>query len=365
MPRARSLLLICALPFLAVARLHAAATPPGQPATGPGGADYAHADVRVESHGRGAEQYWLYLPDSPRAAQAPVIIFTHGWGAMEPGTYEAWLRHLARKGNVVIYPRYQDSLRTPAKDFVPNAVAAIRAAFARLESADSPVKPDRTRVATAGHSAGGLLAANLGVALPEAGLPAPRAIFSIEPAKSWGQQDGARVPVLDLSRVDPRTLLITLAGEEDKLARDIDAKRVFKETTRIPLENKDYVILRSDGHGSPALVAGHRAPGSPLASEARAPSDDKASRRKGLLAKAVRARAAQKVMGEDVEMETGPALVDALDYYGTWKLLDALCDAAFHGKHRDIALGGGPGQTFMGIWSDGTPVVPLRSTKTP
>lgn len=358
-------LFIVALPFLAAINLLAAATPPGQPATGPGGADYAHAEVRVESHGQGADQYWLYLPDSPRPTEAPVVIFTHGWGAMEPVNYEAWLRHLARKGNVVIYPRYQASLRTPAKDFVPNAVAAVRAAFARLESAGSPVKPDRTRVATAGHSAGGLLAANLGVALPAAGLPTPRAIFAIEPAKSWGQQDGARVPVLDLSRVDPGTLLIALAGEDDRLAREIDAKRVFKETTGIPLENKDYIVLRSDDHGSPALVAGHRAPGAPLTSEARAPSDENASRRKGLLAKAVRARVGQKVMGEDVEMETGPALVDALDYYGTWKLLDALCDAAFYGKHREIALGGGPRQTFMGTWSDGTPVAPLRSTKTP
>jgi hypothetical protein len=30
---------------------------------------------------------------------------------------------------------------------------------------------------------------------------------------------------------------------------------------------------------------------------------------------------------------------NALDYYGLWKLLDALCDAAFYGKHRQYALG--------------------------
>ncbi len=364
MPRLRSLLLV-ALPLLTVARLLAAATPPGQPATGPGGADYAHAEVRVESHGQGAEQYWLYLPDSPRPTQAPVVIFTHGWGAMEPVNYEAWLRHLARKGNVVIYPRYQASLRTPAKDFVPNAVAAVRAAFARLESAGSPVKPDRTRVATAGHSAGGLLAANLGVALPEAGLPAPRAIFSIEPAKSWGPEDGARVPVLDLGRIASDTLLIALAGADDTLVGDRDARRVFGETTAIPLENKDFVVLVSDRHGSPGLVAGHRAPASPLTPHVQSRADEEPSRRKRLLTKAVRKRVAEKIIGEGAEAETGPALVDALDYYGTWKLLDALCDAAFHGKHREIALGGGPGQTFMGTWSDGTPVAPLRSTKAP
>lgn len=357
------LLLLTLLPLIVITSLRATPTPPGQPTTGPGGADYAHAGVNEQSHGSGAEQYWLFLPDTPRPDQAPVIIVTHGWGAMEPVNYLAWLRHLARKGNIVIYPRYQASLRTPTKDFVPNAVAAIRAAFTRLESADSPVKPDRERVATAGHSAGGLLAANLAVALPEAGLPVPRAVLSIEPAKSWGENENARVPVLDLSKVAPSTLLLVVAGEDDTFVGDRDAKRVFHETTQVPLENKDFIVLMSDDHGSPELVAGHRAPASPVTPILGEPTEER-PKRKGLLAKAVRKRIAKKI-GEGAEPDTGPAVVDALDYYGTWKLLDALCAAAFHGTHREFALGGGPEQTFMGQWSDGTPVTPLRSTKTP
>jgi hypothetical protein len=37
--------------------------------------------------------------------------------------------------------------------------------------------------------------------------------------------------------------------------------------------------------------------------------------------------------------------------------MDALCDAAFHSRHREYALGGTPEQRFMGFWSDGRPVV--------
>ena len=51
---------------------------------------------------------------------------------------------------------------------------------------------------------------------------------------------------------------------------------------------------------------------------------------------------------------------DALDYYGTWKLLDALTDAAFYGKNRKYALGDTPEQRYMGKWSDGTPVKELK-----
>jgi hypothetical protein len=51
-----------------------------------------------------------------------------------------------------------------------------------------------------------------------------------------------------------------------------------------------------------------------------------------------------------------PHSLNALDYYGTWKLFDALEDAAFYGKEREYALGNTPQQRNMGKWSDGVPV---------
>jgi hypothetical protein len=57
--------------------------------------------------------------------------------------------------------------------------------------------------------------------------------------------------------------------------------------------------------------------------------------------------------------------VNALDYYGFWKLLDGLTDAAFYGKNHDYALGNTRNQRYMGTWSDGTPVKELVVTDTP
>jgi hypothetical protein len=51
--------------------------------------------------------------------------------------------------------------------------------------------------------------------------------------------------------------------------------------------------------------------------------------------------------------------LDALDFYGTWKLLDGLTDAAFYGRNRNYALGNTPEQRFMGTWSDGVAVKEL------
>jgi hypothetical protein len=46
--------------------------------------------------------------------------------------------------------------------------------------------------------------------------------------------------------------------------------------------------------------------------------------------------------------------VNALDYFGTWKLFDALEESAFYGRNREYALGNTPQQRYMGKWSDGT-----------
>ena len=61
----------------------------------------------------------------------------------------------------------------------------------------------------------------------------------------------------------------------------------------------------------------------------------------------------------------GHKSLDALDYYGTWKLFDGLMDAAFYGKNVQYALGDTPEQCYMGKWSDGTPVKELRVTERP
>jgi hypothetical protein len=50
------------------------------------------------------------------------------------------------------------------------------------------------------------------------------------------------------------------------------------------------------------------------------------------------------------------AFLDALDWYGTWKLLDALIACAFEGEWCEYAFGNTPEVRFMGTWSDGVPV---------
>lgn len=335
-------------------------TPPTQPQTGPGGKQYAHAGVTKNRYGKGAQEYWIFEPDSPKPRTAPVIVFLHGWGGMNPLYYGAWLDHLVKRGNIVIYPRYQASLLTAIRDFTPNTLHAVTDAVSRLKSEPGHVSADLTKFATVGHSLGGILAANVAALASESKLPRVSAVMSVEPGIT---EAPINVPLADLKKLPRETLLLTLAGDQDTLVRDADAKKIYYESTRISANNKDFVTLVSDSHGRPALQASHRAP------TAHDKSYDSGEGVGGGPAEA------NGVGGLPTRQIDGPPssqrsrldsmIVNALDFYGTWKLFDALCDAAFYGKNREYALGNTPQQRFMGVWSDGVPVKELKITDKP
>ena len=331
------------------------ATPPVQPATGPGGKEYLHTGVTKNRYGTGNDEYWIFEPASPKPASAPVIVFIHGWGGMNPLYYGAWLDHLVKRGNIVIYPRYQASLLTPIKDFMPSAIGAIKNAVERLQAEPGHIKPDLNKFAVVGHSVGGLLAASVAALASESKLPQVRAVMSVEPGIT---EAPINIPLADLKKIPAETLLLSVAGDQDTLVRDTDAKRVYYESTTVPAANKDYVLMVTDTHGTPSLQASHRAP------TAMDRSYDNGEGVGGGPVNPDRVgNSSTRQNGQDRRLET--MMVNALDYFGTWKLFDALCDAAFYGKNREYALGNTPKQRFMGVWSDGVAVKELKVTDNP
>lgn len=297
--------------------------PPDQPNTGPGGSSYPYREIVMYSYGEGSSQYWIFEPASPRPATAPVIIFNHGWMAMHPFFYQEWIDHLVRKGNIVIYPRYQEGLSTPSDEFTSNSMQAVKDALTKLEG-EGHVHPQLDKVAVVGHSVGGLISINYAARAEKMGLPIPRAVFCVEPGRSRDENRDMGPILDDLSQISGDTLLLTLAGEDDDWVGRDDAQRIYKGTIQIPENNKNYLLLVTDEHGHPELIADHFAP---LAPNQRFPDSL-------LFFK----------------------MLNALDYYGTWKLFDGLYEAAFYGKNREYALGNTSQQRYMGIWSDGVPV---------
>lgn len=296
---------------IAAAGSAAAQTPPGQPASGPGGALYPHASYTVTSNGSGNLQYWVYQPASPKPASAPLVVLNHGYGGMEPVYYLAWLQHLVRRGNVVVYPRYQANLLTPPRTFTDNAITAVKNAITWLQASSTRVQPQLGRFAIAGHSYGGVVAVNMGHRWQSAGLPQPDVLFPVEP---WHQNMDA------LSGTPATVLMNCLVAGDDTLAGRTGCDQIWDRTGHVPAANRDYVWMFSDSYGTPDLVADH----------------------------------GQATTGGGTDR-----VLDALDWYGTFKIFDGLTDCAFYGTSCAYGLGNTPEHRTMGSWSDGEPVLPL------
>jgi acetyl esterase/lipase len=205
-PVVLSLLLIFS--SLTIVSSQNSATPPSQPQTGPGGKQYVHASVSKHRYGKSGEEYWIFEPDSPKPRTAPLIVLLHGWGGMNPLYYGAWIDHLVKRGNIVVYPRYQANLLTSVTDFTPNTLAAIRDAVSRLQSEPGHVRPDLNKFATVGHSVGGLLAASVAALADESRLPRVRVVMSVEPGIT---ESPINIPLADLKKIPADTLLLALA----------------------------------------------------------------------------------------------------------------------------------------------------------
>ena len=301
---------------------------PVQQSSGPGGADYQYSGVIVNSYGEGQNQYWIFEPDSNTTVSEPLILFVHGWGAINPSFYRAWIDHLVKKGNIVIYPSYQKDLMTPSDNFTPNSIR-LKEAIIELQTGNH-VRPQLDKFAIVGHSVGGLISVNIADIAASQGIPQPLAVFAVEPGKSRSSADSSGPILENLTQIPPNTLLLTMAGDQDNWVGDQDAQKIIRETIQIPQENKDFVIMNSDNHGYSPIKADHFFP---------------------------------FAFSINIGVNNLTLLTNAQDYYGTWKLFDGLYDAAFYGQNRYYALGNTSKQKFMGFWSDGTPIKELNVTQ--
>ncbi len=173
------------------------------------------------------------------------------------------------------------------------------------------VAADWARFAVFGYSYGGGNAPLYAATAAANGLPVPRAIFSTV------AYDPETTP--DLSAIPPETRVLVLVDDDTYGWYDHGARRIWAALTSVPAENRAYVHLVDDFYGIDFLNANHQL-------------------------------AATGAYG----------ILDALDWYGTWKLGDALLSCTFAGQDCAFAFGDTPEQRFMGYWSDGAPVAEIE-----
>ncbi|MBN9392464.1 MAG: alpha/beta hydrolase fold domain-containing protein [Chloroflexi bacterium] len=297
--------------------VNTAAKPPQQPASGPGGQDYLYGKVTAHKYGQGDQAYYIYEPAQPAPAQPlPVIAFLHGYAGVNPDSdgYTAWINHLVRRGNILIFPVYQDRNSTDGTNYTENALTALKAALPRLQDG-THVKPDLGNFSLLGYSAGGVIATNLAARAEKSGLPVAKTLVAVSPGGCSNCSILAiRNFTLDqpaeLAAIPASTRLLLMVGNQDIIVGKSAASLIWQNTAQIPAANKNYLEFDTDNYGTPGLVADH-----------------------GLATRH-----------------------NAFNFYGTWKLYDALESCSIEGKWCEVALGNTPLQRNLGSWSDGTPV---------
>ncbi len=252
MNRTRALLLVTAVPLLIVlgvllsAGLGGDEPAPGQSTTSTsaraGGARVIVPGAERLQVGRGPRGATIFRPANP-LADAPVVVFLHGWLAVDPAFYAPWIAHLVRRGATVIYPAYQEAPFLDAVSPLPNALIALRLAFERV-----PVTPDR--LAVVGHSAGGALAADYAASARAAGLPAPAVVFGAYPGRSL-RGFPQRIPTVSARNIAAGTRVVVLAGAKDRVVGTRTARTIARTATRARVTLRIVRDPRADDHRAP------------------------------------------------------------------------------------------------------------------
>lgn len=326
----RTLLFMSVLLFKGIFAAAQGAPYPGQPAAGPGGAEYRHRAVAFFDHAQRADGYWLFEPADPKPDSAEVVVFLHGYGAYNPMAYGKWIKHLVARGNIVIYPRYQKNLLLPAADQFPaNAAKGIRDALAELRK-EGRVHPRTEHVSYIGHSYGGVIAANLGVNWQQHDIPKPASMLLAEPGS--GPLKGARLAKYDGLPADLQ--LVIVVGEDDYVVGHEFGSLVFQTAVNTPQRN--LVLQRRDSHDRRYISASHNEPYS-----------------------------------YDLDFDTGvrnytarrvlmTSRLNEVDFNCYWKFADAIMDCTRHGCYAEYAFGNTPQQRRLGYWPDGRPMNALE-----
>ncbi len=303
-------------------------TPPDQPSYGPGGNNYSYQTVDSSRYGTNIyDMYWLFEPNSPKPDSLPIIVLFHGTlydvdSNIAPNYELQLIHHFVRKGYVVIFPLYQYGGNTLNNDDqLTNAGNVLNMALSELDNG-AHVKPKRDKngkimIGVTGYSRGGNMSMAISNNHTILGLPAFDAVADFVAANNYETMQGISANT---------KIIIVLAQDDSYDDAPIEAMYAAWDSLYfIACENKNFLTVHSDSTGSPVLTADH-----PFF----------------------------------VTNANYPSSVNALDYYGSWKLCVGLFNCAFYGSDCDYALGMDSNVTYMGTWSNGHPVDPITFNDT-
>jgi acetyl esterase/lipase len=206
--------------------------------TGCGAGGSSPPPLVERSVGTGPHQLWVFQ-EKGREPKS-LVVFLHGLGGPSedtPVNHLDWLRHLARQGSMVVFPRYE---RYPGDTLAPQYLLETLGSLA--QSTNAAEKP----ILVLGYSRGGGLGVTYSTIAAAAGLE-PRIVVGLFPAINDRQ--------LDPAGAAPGTRYVFLVGDRDEVvgARGATTLRRWLLANGYPSKLISIETIRS----SPDFTASH------------------------------------------------------------------------------------------------------------
>ncbi|QEE16895.1 alpha/beta hydrolase family protein [Promethearchaeum syntrophicum] len=294
----------------------------------------------------------------------PIALYCHGNSGQDVVEYDYSLRALASRGMAVIFVQYSRSFNytkilekvevendTEAYSFSSyikynmtwtgmfSAVNTLIGNNSLISSSElnetlgTDYTIDTSRILIIGHSVGGGMTLFIGSQVISEGWASQQLIFDLEAPTTSATWPSVNV---NLSILPNYTMVNVIGYEDDTVLSPCDGmaqhERFFTRDNSIEL-NPDqvaFLLIRSDRYGFPRLVATHYLPNDPL--------------------------------------------IDTLSVFGYHRRIDAMASFLVADANSGTVVandaktyfqGGGENMIGMGLWSDGTPVLPLLYSTDP
>jgi hypothetical protein len=198
--------------------------------------------------------YILYLPlENSENDTLDLVVFVHGFGALNPKVYGSWIEHLTNQGNAVLFVRYQMSIFTTSTTvFVPNTVAAIHSVYDLMARMDYHINTDC--IDLIGHSYGGVIIGNIAATYRDHNIPTPRVAFLCEPGA--GPLTGAVLESYEA--MDKELVLAIVVGDEDQTVGQKLGVKVYE--TAVQTDSRMLFWQFADGNEDERIEASHYEP---------------------------------------------------------------------------------------------------------
>ena len=318
---------------------------PVQEIAGPGGRDYQHRSfTNWESGIFPHERYIIFEPSEPTPSKTGFVLFIHDLMNPSPQYYMGQIRHLCRKGWIVVFPFYQGTDQ-PTKHYMFNIIRSTKDYLQRAFERNK-MQPDHTKFAIFGHGSGAVLAADTAATYDYFGLPIPKVLLISMPNRTY-------IKLLNLTGVSRETRMAVITGDGVPEDDAIAAREIFYTANRVRTANKIFITVQSDYYGQPPLIGDRTAALTP-----EFPPKQRVilNKRNEYIHTYKSNHLAQFLKADDIEN---------FDWKADFRVFDMLSIAAFNLNSDLQPMKKSEELRSMGYWSDGRKVKPLIITDRP